>query len=167
MSYEMRPRCSYYDALAAIGLMKGVPMIDVARDDALISALMAMETSRVLRIVELYDRAALGYPTPEKVATLAGTCGSPPPTAECAREPEPRRCIPIVPISGRLLGIFWALVTAVATSLAVGWMAGKPWLNPVAPVESQSRPDGGAAGSGWHGERYRDRPWKRRAGRRR
>ena len=44
---EPRLRCRYYDAIAAIGLMKGMPMIDVACDDALISALMEMDAASV------------------------------------------------------------------------------------------------------------------------
>src|SRR5262245_7948774 len=68
---EQRQHCSYYDALAAIGLMKGLNMIDFARDEALISALMEMELSSVRQIVERYSRSELGYPTAEKIAALA------------------------------------------------------------------------------------------------
>ena len=129
---EKRQRCSYHDALAAIGLMKGVPMIDVARDDALISALMELDLSCVRLIVELYDRDALGYPTPEKIAALAASCGPGAESQMRAPEPEPQFCIPVHTVGSRLIGMVWGVITGIATAVAVGWMTAAPWLQQVA-----------------------------------
>jgi hypothetical protein len=129
---EPRVRCRYYDAIAAIGLMKGMPMIDVACDDALISALMEMDAGSVQQVVERYDRKALGYPTPEKIARIAAACGQAPPRLARAPEPVPRRCRPVYTISGRLAGLVWGVITGLATTVAVGWITAAPWLERVA-----------------------------------
>lgn len=126
------PRCSYHDALAAIGYMKGVAMIDVARDDALISALMEIDLPCVHRIVQLYDPKALGYPTPEKVAALAVSCGLAPVSHIPAPEPEPRLCMPMHTFGGRVAGMVWGVITGVVTAVAVGWLTAAPWIYQVA-----------------------------------
>jgi hypothetical protein len=123
-----QPRCSYYDALAAIGLMKGIAMIDVARDDALIGALMELELPRVRQIVEVYNREELGYPTAEKIEALVAARGLAAAKHERAPEPEPKRVVSIHTVGGRLLDVAWGVVTGIATALAVGWMAPVPWL---------------------------------------
>jgi hypothetical protein len=119
---EKRPRCSYYDALAAIGLMKGIAMVDVARDDALIGALMEMEFHAVRRIVETYDREELGYPTAEKVAALAGSPGSARAQTDRGAGPEPQRVISVETVANRLLGVAWGVITGLVTALAMNWM---------------------------------------------
>lgn len=133
---EPRLRCRYYDAIAAIGLMKGVPMIDVACDDALISALMEMDAASVQQVVERYDRDALGYPTPEKVAQVAAACAQAPPRlaprSEPRPEPVPKPCRPIYTISSRLVGVVWGVITGLATTVAAGWITAAPWLEWVA-----------------------------------
>src|SRR5262245_17527653 len=126
-----RARCNYHEALAAIVLMKGVAMIDVARDDALISALMEMDRSCVQRIAGLYDAKALGYPTAEKVTAFAVTCGLAPGRREHAPDRQPTLCIPVYTLGGRLVGVVWGVITGAAAAAAVGLMATAPWVHQV------------------------------------
>jgi hypothetical protein len=140
---EKQQHCSYYDALAAIGLMKGLNMIDVARDDALIGTLMDMDLSAVRRIVEHYSRNELGYPTVEKIAALAAGRGLPPlqqghepeyapePEPACEPQSEPQPVVPVQTVRDRLLDLAWGVIGGIATTLVLGWMP-LPWLQRLA-----------------------------------
>ncbi len=147
---EKRQYCSYYDALAAIGLMKGLVLVDVARDDTLVDALMAMDRGSVRCIVERYNREEHGYPTAEKISALAGgneqmSSQSAPPAVPASEDAlatalrQPVLRVQTIPpartMRDRLREVWWATVAAVSTAVAttlVMSLTPIPWMQRLA-----------------------------------
>lgn len=77
-------RCSYGRALATIGSMKGMNMIEVDRDDSLISALMHLPAFLVDIVRARYSREDYGYPTVEALDALLTKLGGVPEVAIAA-----------------------------------------------------------------------------------
>jgi hypothetical protein len=126
MTTNAKKRCSYYDAIGGIGAMKGLPMIDVSRDDQLISLLMEMDHERALEVIKAYDREEHGYPTAEKVAKVAATLGKPI-SKRRFREKLPHS-IPIYTLSIRLAGLVWGVITGLLTAGAAALLGNTSWF---------------------------------------